>query len=58
MSITRLVASVAILAVALVAESVFDSSLAAWLVLGLLVVICGCVAALGVWSPSRPDAHE
>jgi hypothetical protein len=58
MSVTRLVAFVVLLAVSLVAESVLDSSLAAWSVIVVLVVVCGCVGALGVWSHGRPDTHD
>jgi len=53
MAITTLVALVAVLAVALVAESLLDSSVAAWTVIGVWLVIWGSVAVLGVWASKR-----
>jgi hypothetical protein len=58
MSVTALIGLVVVLALALVAESLLASSLAAWSVIGVLVVMFGCVSLLGVWAPKRRDDRE
>ncbi len=58
MSVVMLLVMVAVLTAALLAEALFDSSLAGLLALGVLFAVVARVALLGVWPRGRRAARR